>query len=114
MYVDGDRLLIGNSGDGFLKAADLETKRIEKIVSLGAGVIDGIRVDGEGDYIVSQWQGRVYVVSPGGEVVEVLDTGLDRINSADFEYIPKSRLVVIPTFSENRVMAYRLSEAGVP
>jgi sugar lactone lactonase YvrE len=109
LFVHGDQLLVGNSGDGMLKSVDLASKRIEKVVCLGAGVIDGIRVDSEGNYIVSQWQGRVYLISPEGHVIEVLDTGLEQINSADFEYIPERDLILIPTFLDNRVIAYRLN-----
>jgi sugar lactone lactonase YvrE len=112
LHFHGGRLLVGNSGDGFLKSVDVATRRIEKIICLGAGVIDGIRVDSNGNYIVSQWAGHVYVVSPAGDLVEVLETESAQANSADFEYVPELDLILIPTFLDNRVAAYRLSGAG--
>jgi hypothetical protein len=62
-----------------------------------------------GNYLVSHWEGQTYVISPGGDVVEVLDT-MGAANSADFEYIRERNLLIIPTFVDNRVIAYRLAE----
>ncbi len=108
LFIHGDELLVGNSGDGMLKAVNLKDKSVRTIVSLGAGIVDGIRVDDEGNYIVSHWEGQTYVVSPKGEVVEVLDTMGVGVNNADFEYIRAAKLLIIPTFLDNRVIAYRL------
>lgn len=108
LYIHGDELLVGNSGDGMLKAVSLKDKSVRSIVCLGAGIVDGIRVDDAGNYIVSHWEGQTYLVSPQGEVVEVLDTMAAGVNSADFEYIRSANLLVIPTFLDNRVVAYRL------
>jgi sugar lactone lactonase YvrE len=108
IFLHDNTLLVGNTGDGILKGIDLDTKVMADIVGLGAGVLDGIRVDNEGNYLVSHWEGQVYLVSPSGEVVEVLDTMEQRLNAADFEFIPESNLLIIPTFLGNRVVAYRL------
>jgi sugar lactone lactonase YvrE len=107
LYVHGNELLVGNSGDGFLTAVDLDTKRVRRIVCLGARVLDGIRVDHKGNYLVSHWEGQVYRVSPDGTPVEILDLLPEGQNTADFEYIPETGLIVIPTFVGNRVIAYR-------
>ncbi len=110
LWIHDHELLIGNTGDGFLLAADLETGCVRRITCLGAGVLDGIRVDRQGNYLVSHWEGQVYVVSPAGDVVEILDTLPLGENSADFEYVAQQQLLVIPTFVANRVVAYRLEE----
>jgi sugar lactone lactonase YvrE len=110
LFIHENELLVGNTGDGIFKAVDLTDKTVRNITSLGAGVIDGIRVDKQGNYIVSHWEGQTYVISPSGEVVEVLDTMGERLNSADFEYIREHNLLLIPTFLGNRVTAYRLAE----
>ncbi len=65
---------------------------------------------GSRSLLVSHWEGQVYVVSPEGEIIEVLDTLPEQINAADFEYIREQNLLLIPTFVDNRVMAYRLEE----
>jgi len=110
LWIHDGELIVGNTGDGILKAVDLEHKTVRDIVSLGAGVLDGIRVDNRGNFLVSHWEGQTYVVSPMGEIVEVLDTMPEQINSADFEYIRERNLLLIPTFVDNRVVAYRLEE----
>lgn len=57
------------------------------IACLGAWVLDGIGVDRQGNYLVSHWQGVIYIVSPSGRVVEALDTRAGKVNSTDFEFI---------------------------
>ncbi len=110
LYVHDGNLLVGNTGDGRLKSIDLDNKKISTITCLGAGVVDGIRIDRDGNYIVSHWEGQTYVVSQAGEVVEILDTMETGLNSADFEFIKDKDLLIIPTFVGNKVVAYRLSK----
>ncbi|MCP4661302.1 MAG: SMP-30/gluconolactonase/LRE family protein [bacterium] len=107
LYAEKDRLIVGNSGDGRLKAVDFATRSVGVVAEIGAG-IDGVEGDGEGGYLISDWSGATSRVSPSGEVTKLLDTTAQKINSADIEYVPESRLLLIPTFFDNRVMAYHL------
>ena len=107
LYYD-QQLLAGNTGDGLLKLVHLGDGGVQTVTSLGAGVIDGIKVDNEGRYLVSHWEGQVYRISPSGDVVELLDTTDQGRNCADFEFIGDDNLLIIPTFLSNTVMAYRL------
>lgn len=109
-FIYKGELLVGNSGDGFLKSVNLANKEISNVACLGAGVIDGIRADNHGHFLVSHWQGWVYRISKNGGIVEIMDTLPQKINSADFEFIKEQNLLVIPTFTDNRVMAYRLKD----
>jgi len=108
LFLDGNRLIVGNSGDCKLKSFSLKGKSIDTIINLGPWVMDGIGRTIQGDYLVSHWQGEVYLITSKGIVVELLETRLDKVNSADFEFIPKKNILIIPTYSANRVMAYRL------
>lgn len=108
LFLYGDRLLVGNTGDGCLKSVELEGKYVSTAACLGAGVVDGIRVDNDGNYLVSHWEGQLYIVSPQGEVIEILDTMEEGLNCADFEFIKEKNLLIIPTFVGNKVVAYRL------
>ena len=105
--VNRERLLVGNTGDGCLKSIDLDSKRTRTLVSLGAGVIDGIRAVGDA-VLVSHWEGQLYHLSAQGEPVEILDTMSQEQNCADFEFIEDRNLIVVLTFVANRVVAYRL------
>jgi sugar lactone lactonase YvrE len=109
LFFYDDRLIVGNSGDGFLKSIDIKDGRVEKIACLGAGVIDGIRVLADGSFVVSHWEGQTFLVTPEGDVVEISDTMGDGLNAADFEYVADENLLVVPTFLANKVVAYRLA-----
>jgi hypothetical protein len=110
MYLDGDRLLVGSSGAGCVRSITITDKKIETLVCLGAGsVMDGIRADGRGNYIVSDFNGRAFLVTPAGEKTELLNTSARGIFCADFEYVPGRELLVVPTLNDNRLTAYELS-----
>ncbi len=108
LVVDGGKLVWGNNGDSRLKSVDLRTKDVKTIANLGSGIIDGVRLDGAGNYLVSHWRGKVYSVTPSGEVVKLLDTAGPGAFAADFEFIKEKGLMIVPTFYDNRVAAYRL------
>ena len=68
---------------------------------------DGIEhVQGD-EFIVSCWAGVVYHVK-GKEKRELVDTRPQKLNSADIGYDAKSRMVYVPTFFANTVVAYEL------
>jgi sugar lactone lactonase YvrE len=106
LFIHDGELLMGSSGDGFLKAVNLNDKSIRNVVCLGAGIIDGIRVTAAGNYLVSHWEGQVYEITPSGEVVEVLDVMGEKLNVADFEFLPDRNMLLVPTYMGNRVSAY--------
>ena len=108
LYMEPQRLIVGNSGDGTIKAVTLQNKRITALAKIGSG-IDGLRSDGRGNYFISDWQGRTSFVSATGQVSVLLDTRAKRINAADLEYIKDMQLLLIPTFFDNRVVAYKVS-----
>jgi len=104
LFVEAGKLLVG-TWDGFLKSISLKDKTITTIAKTGFG-IDGIQSDGKGNYLVSDWQGKTAFVSSAGEVKLLLDTSGSNINSADIEYVPEKQLLLVPTFFDNRVVAY--------
>jgi hypothetical protein len=110
LLVHGDALLVGCTGDRRLKSVDLETKEVSTVAEFPSGNIDGIRVDEDGAYLVSHWEGRVYRVDPAGAIERILDTTVKGEHCADFEYVVDERLLVAPTFRGDRLAAYRLPE----
>ena len=107
VVVDGGRLVWGNNGDTCLKAADLSTRQISTIANMGSGIIDGVKVDGEGNYIISHWRGKVYKVRSSGEVVKILDTTGPGAFAADLEFVPDRGFMAVPNFYDNTVTLYR-------
>jgi len=110
LHVHDNQLIVGNNGDNCLKSINLSDKKISILVNLGPGIIDGIKSDKDGNFIVSHWGGKIFRISPTGHVTKLLDTTASKINSADFEYILEKNLIIIPTFFDNRVIAYQITE----
>lgn len=106
LHMEEKKLMVGNSGDMKIKAVRLSDKVVTEFAHAGQK-IDGLRPDGKGNYIVSDWDGRTALVLATGETRMLLDTVADKVNSADLEYIPENGLLLIPTFFDNRVVAYR-------
>lgn len=79
-----------------------------KTDSIDAG--DGIEALAEGGYLVSSWTGKVTYVSPEWKKTELLNTSAEKINAADIEYIAEKRLLLVPTFFKNKVIAYEVSK----
>jgi len=114
LMVESGRLIVGNNGDGRLKAVDLSTGEVSTLAVLGEGIIDGVSADGHGNILVSHWEGRLFRVAPSGEVTLLLDTTAIGQNMADFGYRVGESLVVIPTFGGNEVVAYELPSNPKP
>ncbi len=108
LYVHGNELLVGNTDDGTIRAVELATRRVRTIASIGAGVVDGIRADADGNVVASHWEGPTYRITPAGEIVEVLDPSGLGWNVADFELVRGESMLIAPTFSANRVAAWEL------
>ncbi len=107
LYLDKGRLLVGCSEDGCIRSVSLADKESETLVCLGEGsLMDGVRGDGRGNYIVSDFRGRAFLVAPSGEKTELLNTTARGILCADLEYVPERNLLVIPTLNNNLLAAY--------
>lgn len=72
------------------------------------GGTDGIEPVGNGDFIVSCWAGSVWYVHADGKKDHLLDTREQKINSADIGYDPVKKIVYVPTFFKNGIVAYAL------
>ena len=99
-------MLITSYGSTF-KSIDWETMVATEIATdLGHG--DGIVPMGNGDYITSDWRGRVFYIPADGKPITLLDTREEEINAADIDYIPDENLLLVPTFYDNRLKAYKV------
>lgn len=87
---------------------DLEKKEV-KILNAEVGHGDGIVRLPNGDFIVSSWKGEIfYIAAKDWKKTTLLDTRESGINTADIEFIPELNLLLVPTFFNNRVIAYKL------
>lgn len=108
IVLSENRLVWANNSDGCLKAVDLKTEKISVLADLNGGMIDGLANGPDGSWLVSHNEGRLYQISAKGEVTLLMDLTITGINIADFEYIPSTRMVIMPTFYDNRVTAVSL------
>lgn len=108
VLLDGDKILSILSNAGHLVTLNKENKTFTSIAS-GMPRGDGI-IRFKENYILSSWSGAIYATSlEGGPVDTLLDTSLDKINAADIGSIDKDNVLLVPTFFDNRVMAYKMS-----
>ncbi len=69
---------------------------------------DGIEMVTKDEYIVSCWSGIVYYITSTGNKQVLLDTRDKKINSADIGYDAKNKILYVPTFYKNSIVAYKV------
>lgn len=68
---------------------------------------DGLEPIGNGEFIATCWAGIIYHVKADGTIYKLQDVQ-GKMNTADLGYNPKDRIIYIPTFNQNSVIAYQL------
>ncbi len=109
ILVEENRILIAASKNGDFISIDKKTKQ-QTILATGMVRGDGIVAIKQG-YIVSTWPGEIYFVeknSKGEPAIKILDTKVQRLNTADIGIIPKKNILLVPTFFGNKVVAYKI------
>jgi DNA-binding beta-propeller fold protein YncE len=108
LYAENDQIMVASTGDQQVKKIQKESQ-IVSIIATEIGNGDGIVKDVLGNYVVSDWSGRIFYILPEGEKTLLLDTRDQHINSADIDLIVDENIVLVPTFLDNRIMAYQLT-----
>jgi len=91
---------------------DQTVTEIAKFASNARAIGDGIVPIAKHTYLVTAWSGESWIVGPEGTVTPLLDTNTltpvvgQRVNHADVGYVPRKKLWIIPTFFDNRLLAY--------
>ncbi len=109
LYYSKDGLYYATSGGhefGFYNKGDSTTMVLTSEIGHG----DGIVQLSNKDFIVSSWSGEIFYISAKDwSKIQLLDTREKKINAADIDYIPELNLLLVPSFFNNRIMAYRIS-----
>ncbi|NDK57449.1 SMP-30/gluconolactonase/LRE family protein [Pontibacter fetidus] len=108
LYYEGNRLVVAFMGNGEVRFLDPETKKFEDLTDKIPNA-DGIAKAGTEGYFISNWDGEVYYVNQKGKKWKVLDTKDKNLNAADITYSNETKLLYIPTFRGNSVVAYSVS-----
>jgi DNA-binding beta-propeller fold protein YncE len=106
LYLDGAALYVGTA-QGVVRV-DIATGAFA-LEAPHVGGIDGLRAYA-GGFIISDWKGKTELIGKGKAPVVLVDTTAEKVNAADLEYIPERRLLIIPTFFDNRVVAYTIAD----
>jgi hypothetical protein len=99
---DGNLIYIGAGGK--LLSIDTMTKSIS-ILAENVGYLDGLIKINESTFITSDWGGKIQLIVLGKAPEKLLES---KTHAADLGYIASRHLLLIPTFTENKLIAYRL------
>ncbi len=110
LHILEGKLIVAENSDSSIRTFDLDTKNMRVIATIPGGVLDGIEDGGDGNLLVSHFEGRLYRVSFDGKVEKLLDTSGPGMRCANFAHIPGSNLLAVPTFEGNRVVLYRFDD----
>lgn len=106
IYASGSLLYLGSKGN-FI-SVNQKTKVIT-VLQEKVGYLDGIEQIASTVFVTSDWSGHVQLIMVGKGVEKLLNTTPVKINAADLGYIPSLKLLLIPTFLDNKIVAYKLS-----
>lgn len=84
-----------------------ESGEVVKVAEGMEASTDGIVAVDNDAFIVSCWSGIVYHVTASGKVTTLLNLQDSKTNTADIGYDAVQKIVYIPTFFRNKIMAYR-------
>ncbi len=101
----GNELLVLDKGN-LLKM--LENGNITNVTEGMDPTTDGIEMVKPNEYLVSCWNGVIYYIDAKGNKETLLDTRSQKLNTADIGYDAKKRILYVPTFFGNKVVAYSL------
>ena len=107
LAMNRGKLFIGVNG--YLLEANTKTGKI-RIVAHVTGDIDGLVPLGNGRFILSDWAGKIYLISTDKAPVILSNTTKQKINAADLGFISGKKIILIPTFFDNRVVAEQLMD----
>lgn len=106
LLVQGASILIGVSNA--VLAVNLSSRGIGTFIT-ETGPIDGLIPLGNDKFIISDWQGKIHQIEPGKDKILLKNFTSSTYNAADMEYVSSSKLLLIPTFYRNSVVAYEVN-----
>ncbi len=105
VLMRGDDFYILDAGGMYKVEKD---KSLTKITDGMEGGTDGIENVTGNDFIISCWAGAVWYVNADGTKQLLLDTRAEKKNTADIGFDAKTKIVYVPTFWKNSVVAYEV------
>lgn len=107
LLYDGKDLLVGTAV-GVVRVD--ESSKTQTLEIAHTGGIDGLKSIGNASYAVSDWKGKIHLLSSDGSVELLSDTTSEGINAADFEYVADNHALLVPTFFDHKVTYFNLTQ----
>ncbi len=105
-----DFATFGTTVPGRLYYLDLKSKKQTFVTPKPLGNLDGLELDAQGNFIVSDWaQGIIYRIGDSG-VSEVLFANFD--GPADLALIQEKNLIIVPRMNEGIVSALKMPKTN--
>ena len=83
-------------------------KEIKMVAEGFESGLDGIVMVAENEFIISNYHGLLWWVKSDGNKQLLLDTRSNGIMSNDISYDSKTKILYVPSFSTNRIIAYKV------
>ncbi len=108
LFVEKGSLFVGVKH--LLLEIDLSSKEVNILFEHNAGkVTDGVKKYRDQTFIISDWHGAIWLLEQKKQKL-LRDTRKDKINAADIEYLHDEKLLIVPTFADNRILSFRLND----
>jgi hypothetical protein len=105
VLMRGKDLYLLDAGGAYKVNAD---KSLSLLADGMEGGTDGIENIKGNDFIVSCWAGTIYYINADGTKELLKDTRPQKGNTADIGIDPKKKIIFVPTFWRNSVIAYEV------
>lgn len=103
LFTENGKLFVGDKN---IYEVDIATKKATQIIA-DAGGVDGLEKNNEGEFVFSNWPGRIFI-NHNHKNIKLHDSTAREINTADIDFALKYNWVLVPTFFNNRVVAYKI------
>ena len=103
LFTEKGKLYVGDEN---IYEVEIPSKKVTKIIS-DAGGVDGLVKNNEGQFVFSNWPGRIFIHA-NGENIKLHDSTAEEINTADIDFALKYNWILVPTFFDNRIVAYKI------
>ncbi len=103
LMAEKGKLLVGDKN---IYEVDIQTKKTVQLIE-DAGGVDGLEKNNDGDFVFSNWPGIIFI-HKNGKTIKLMDTTAQELNTADIDYDLKHDLILVPTFFDNHIIAYKI------
>lgn len=105
LWAEENLLLIGINNA--VLSVDYRTKNVIRFIE-ETDYVDGLVSKVDGSYLVSDFLGVINLVRPGKKRVKIIDTTAEKVMAADIDFVIEKNLLLVPTFLDNKVVAYKI------